>query len=61
MVPFLGTAVGAVIGGVISGAIVDGALLKLEEAISRDDFKREILEAIREARADFKLRLFGTK
>ncbi len=59
-VPVFGTIVGGVLGGVIGGLVIDGALLKLEEVISRDEFKRDILVAIREARVAFKARLLGT-
>ncbi len=57
LLPGAGTAVGAVVGGVLVGAsvgiAVDGALLELEEALSRDDFERELVAAIREARGEF--------
>ena len=57
LVPGAGTAVGALVGGVLVGAsvgiAVDGALLELEEALSRDDFERELVTAIREARGEF--------
>ena len=59
-VPGIGTVAG-LIAGAIAGVVTDGVLLKLEEDISRDEFKKEILVAIREAKADFKLRLFGTQ
>ena len=55
-VPGLGTAVGAAGGAVVglgTGIAIDGALLELEEALSRDDFRREIVTAICEARRDF--------
>ena len=48
------------IGGVIAGVVGDKLLLKLEEAISREDFKKEILASIRESRNKFKGELFGT-
>ena len=54
--PGVGTAVGAIGGGLaglVLGVTVDGALLKLEEAISRDDFERELVAAIRQARTEF--------
>lgn len=58
VVPGLGTAVGAVVGGVICGVAfgvtVDKMLLMLEESINREEFKREIISAIREARMEFK-------
>ena len=48
---------GAVVGGVFVGPLgsiaVDGALLELEEALSRDDFERELAAAIRQARDEF--------
>ena len=56
LVPGAGTAVGAIGGGfagLVLGVTVDGALLKLEEAISRDDFERELVAAIRQARTEF--------
>ena len=40
---------------------VDRAMLKLEEVISRDEFRQEILASIREARVEFKSRLLGTQ
>lgn len=57
LLPGAGTAVGAVVGGVLVGAsvgvAVDGALLELEKALSRDDFERELVAAIRQARGEF--------
>ena len=57
LVPAAGTAVGAVVGGVLVGAsigvAVDGALLELEEALSRDDFERELVTAVQQARREF--------
>ena len=57
LLPGAGTAAGAVVGGVLVGAslglAVDGALLALEEALSRDDFERELVAAIRQARDEF--------
>ena len=56
--PGIGTAIGAVLGGVIGGITVglsvDKLLLILEETFSRDEFKYQILEAIEEARLEFK-------
>ena len=63
VVPGLGTAAGAVVGGIVGGIVVgvsvDKLLIELEEAISREDFKREILSAIDEARMEFKAKLRG--
>ncbi len=57
VVPGVGTAAGAVVGGVVGavGAWVatDYVLLELEEAISREAFEREILDAIDQAEAEF--------
>lgn len=57
VVPGLGTAIGAVVGGVIGavavGVILDKALIEIEELISRDKFKTEIIEAIQDARVEF--------
>jgi hypothetical protein len=61
VVPGAGTIVGGVIGGALAGVFVDKVLLKLEEAISREDFKMEILGSIRESRDKFKSELFGAK
>ncbi|MGZ0018563.1 hypothetical protein [Nitrosomonas sp. wSCUT-2] len=56
-IPGIGTAIGAVIGGIIGGITigltVEKLLLMLEEAFSRDEFKRQILEAIEEERLEF--------
>lgn len=61
VVPILGTAAGAVIGGIVGGVAtglaVDKTLLALEEAVSRDEFKREILASINEMRQEFKAKL----
>ena len=61
VVPLLGTTAGAIVGGIVGGVVVgvsiDKLLLELEEAINRDDFKREILSAIDEARLEFKNKL----
>jgi hypothetical protein len=59
VVPDAGTVIGGIIGGAIAGVIVDKVLLKLEETISRDDFKKEIVGSIRESRDRFKSELFG--
>ena len=57
-----GTVAGAVAGtviGITTGISIDGALLEIEEALSRDDFRREIVTAIREARRDFEDEYLG--
>ena len=48
------------IGGVIAGVVVDKLLLNLEEAIRRDDFKKEIIGSMRESRQKFKNELLGS-
>ena len=63
VVPGLGTAVGAAGGAVVgfgTGVAIDGVLLELEEALSRDDFRREIVIAIREARREIEDQMLGT-
>ena len=50
---------GGVAGGAIAAVVVDKFLLKLEETISREDFKKEFLNSIRESRDQFKSELFG--
>ena len=56
-IPGIGTAIGAAIGGMIGGITigltVEKLLLMLEEAFSRQEFKRQILEAIEEERVEF--------
>ncbi len=56
-IPGIGTAIGAAIGGIIGGITigltVEKLLLMLEEAFSREEFKRQILEAIEEERGEF--------
>ncbi|WP_139297559.1 hypothetical protein [Nitrosomonas communis] len=60
-VPGLGTAIGAVIGGIAGGVAigitVDKTLIELEEAVSREKFKNEILFAINETHMEFKEKL----
>lgn len=58
VVPGAGTVVGGVIGGVVGGVIADATLLKLEESISRDEFKQEIVSTIHTARTELKAKLF---
>lgn len=57
VIPGIGTAIGAAIGGILGGITigltVEKLLLMLEEAFSRDEFKRQILEAIEEERIEF--------
>ena len=63
VLPVAGTAVGAFVGilaGIAGGVVIDGALLKLEETLSREDFRREIIAAIREARREFETQYLGT-
>lgn len=61
VVPGFGTAIGAVVGGVAGGLAVgitvDKTLIELEEAISREKFKNELLLAINETRMEFKEKL----
>ena len=56
VVPVVGTGVGAVVGGAIgfAGAWIatDYAFIKLEEYISRENFKREILSGVNEQKAE---------
>lgn len=58
VVPFAGPIIGGVIGGVIGGIATDAALLKLDEAINRKDFRMEILASIQQAQAEFKAKLW---
>lgn len=57
VVPGVGTAVGGFIGGLLGGVLVDAVLLRLEEAVSREEFHREIVSAIIQTRDDFKKRI----
>jgi hypothetical protein len=63
VIPGLGTVAGAAIGGFLGGLAVgvglDKMLLMLEESLNREEFKREILSAIRAARMEFKAGLKG--
>ena len=56
VVPVVGTAAGAVMGGIAGGTAAwlatDYVLIKLEEYISRESFKREILYGINEQKAE---------
>ena len=54
--PVVGTAVGAAGGAVVgigAGVLLDGASLKVEEALRRDDYRRELVSTIREAHREF--------
>ena len=57
VIPGIGTAIGATIGGiagaVAAGVAVDKGLLMLEEYFGREQFKQELVDAIRETRAAF--------
>lgn len=59
-VPVVGTLIGGVIGGLITGVLIDKAVLKLEEVYARDDFRKELIVAIGQARADMKDTLRGS-
>ena len=39
--------------------MIDGVLLEAEEALSRDDFRREIVTTIRKARREFEYQMLG--
>ncbi len=62
VVPGLGTTVGAVLGGVVGGLAVgvatDYALIRVEEAVSREAFEAEILAALDAAEAELLASLF---
>ena len=63
IVPVAGNVVGAVAGilvGISGGVLIDGTLLKLEEVLDREEFKSEIIAAIREARLEFEEDYLGT-
>ena len=57
IVPGFGTAIGALIGGVIGGLAVgvgiDKALIEFEEAVGREAFRAELLQALDEARREY--------
>ena len=62
VVPVVGTFAGGVIGlavGLVSGVVIDYALINLEEFVSRDAFRKELLMAISDSRDEFKGTLFG--
>lgn len=59
-VPGVGTVAGAAVGagvGLVVGVGMDYGLLKLEEALSREAFREQLLEAIREVRAEYLMHL----
>jgi len=57
IIPGIGTAIGAAIGGIAGGITigltVEKLLLMLEEAFSREEFKKQILQAIEDERVEF--------
>ena len=63
IVPFVGTAIGATVGGVLGaltvGVAVDAALLQLEEALNRENFERDLVNAIQETRREFAQEYLG--
>ena len=64
VVPGVGTAAGLVGGtlvGLATSVALDALLLELEEVLNRDDFKREIVAAIREARCEFEEEYLGVQ
>lgn len=58
VVPGVGTAIGAAIGGVVGGLAVgitvDKILIELEESVNREQFRSEIVQAIRDSKLEFK-------
>lgn len=61
VVPGIGTAIGGIIGGfvgaVTAGVAVDKGLLMLEDYFGRNQFREDLLSAIRETRAAFEAEL----
>jgi outer membrane lipoprotein SlyB len=58
LIPGPGTAVGAAVGGVAGGFLlgvsVDALLLEVEEAVSREEFKAKLMQAIEQTRQEMK-------
>ena len=57
IVPGLGTAAGAAAGAAVGigvGFLLDGAAIKVEEALSRDEHRSEIVASVRQAHREFK-------
>lgn len=56
VVPGVGTAIGAAIGGAAGGLLlgvsVDAMLIQLEEAVSREEFKAKLMQAIEQTRQE---------
>ena len=62
LLPGPGTVAGAIGGALFGlgvGVTIDALLLQLEEVLNRDDFKREIVAAIRSARSEFEEEYLG--
>lgn len=61
LLPGIGTMIGGVVGGVIGGVVggvaADALILKLDEEMNREEFRKEILASIDAARKDFKASL----
>ncbi|CAE6518766.1 conserved membrane hypothetical protein [Nitrosomonas nitrosa] len=53
----IGAAVGGIIGGLGAGIAVDKMLIELEEKISREQFRNEILTVIQEVRTEIKAQI----
>tara|TARA_Y100000588_G_scaffold1372_1_gene1876 strand:- start:29654 stop:31213 length:1560 start_codon:yes stop_codon:yes gene_type:complete len=63
IIPVVGTAAGAVVGGtvtaLIAGVSVEMIMIELEEKMSREDFKKDMLLAIEEAKFEFKQKILN--
>ena len=53
------TAAKGMMGGVVAFLVIEALSLKLDEALNRDEFERQLVDAIREARLEFEQRYFG--